>query len=259
MKIAFGKTAPDYGRYRAGFPDALFARLARLGAGTRGQRILDVGTGTGTLARGFARRGCVVTGLDPSTSLLDEAARLDREAGISVRYVNATAEQTGLPAASFDLVCAGQCWHWFDRPQAAREARRVLVPHGWLVIAHFDWLPRAGNVVEATEHLIEQHNAQWRFGGGLGMYPAWLDDVAVAGFEDIESFSFDVVTRYTHEAWRGRVRASAGVGATLPPQRVAKFDADLKRILAERFSSEPLRIPHRVFAVVCRSPDRSSV
>ena len=253
MKIDFGKTAADYGRHRAGFPDALFDRLATFGVGERRQRLLDLGTGTGALARGFARRGCVVTGLDPSAPLLDEARRLDREAGVEISYVIAPAEETGLPDASFDVVSAGQCWHWFDRPRAALEVRRLLVSGGRLVIAHFDWIPLPGNVVEATERLIEQHNPEWKLGGRNGVYGPWLRDVAVAGFSDIETFSFDVDVSYTHEAWRGRIRASAGIAASLPPDAVAKFDDDLRQLLAAQFPTEPLQTLHRVFALVCRS------
>ena len=253
MNIDFGKTAADYGRHRAGFPDALFDRLATFGVGVGGQRVLDLGTGTGALARGCARRGCVVTGLDPSLPLLDEARRLDREAGVEIGYVVGTAEATGLPAASFDVVTAGQCWHWFDRPRAALEVRRLLVPGGRFVIAHFDWIPLPGTVVEATERLIEQHNPEWKHGAGNGIYGPWLYDVGVAGFDDIETFSFDVNVPYTHEAWRGRIRASAGIAASLPPDAVARFDEDLRRLLATQFPAEPLRTLHRVFAVVCRS------
>ena len=254
MQIDFGKTAQDYGRYRAGFPLALFDRLATFDIGTTGQRVLDLGTGTGTLARGFALRGCNVTGLDLSIPLVEEAQRLDREAGVTIKYVTATAEQTGLPAASFEVVTAGQCWHWFDRSKAAQEVRRVLVSQGWLVIAHFDWIPLSGNVVEATEKLIEQHNPEWKMSGGRGMYSRWLSDVAIAGFQEIETFSFDRFVPYTHEAWRGRIRASAGVAVSLSPERVVRFDTDLQKLLLERFPSDPLAVHHRVFAVVCRSP-----
>ena len=256
MDIDFGKTAQDYGRYRAGFPDELFTRLATFHIGVMGQRVLDLGTGTGTLARSFARRGCSVTGLDPSVPLTEEAKRLDQEAGVSIQYVMAKAEQTGLLDKSFDVVTAGQCWHWFDRPKAAQEALRLLIPQGWLVIAHFDWIPLPGNVVEATEQLIEQHNPKWQMSGGRGMYPRWLTDVATARFQHLETFSFDVFTPYTHEAWRGRIRASAGVAASLPPEQVARFDADLQQLLQKRFPTDPLAVHHRVFAVVSQAPEQ---
>lgn len=252
MSVDFGKTAGDYGRYRAGFPDAFFERLSGFGIGEGGQSILDLGTGTGTVARGLALCGCEVTALDPSEKLLDEAKRLDQEAGVSIKYLTSTAEDTGLPSSTFEVVTAGQCWHWFDRELAALEALRILKPGGWLVIAHFDWIPLHGNVVEATERLIERHNPDWKFGGGTGLYPAWLAEAAGAGFVDIETFSFDILVPYSHEAWRGRIRASAGVAASLKPESVQSFDAELQDLLRDRFPEDPLEVPHRIFAVICR-------
>jgi len=252
--IDFGKTAQDYSRHRAGFPDTFFERLSAYGIGRAGQRILDLGAGTGTLARGLARRGSRVTGLDPAGSLLAQARQLNQQAGVAVDQLIAKAERTGLAANAFDVVTAGQCWHWFDRPQAAREVRRLLAPGGRLVIAHFDWIPLPGNMVEATEQLIRRYNPDWHLHGGTGLYPAWLADVAMAGFQNIETFSFDVPTSYTHEAWRGRIRASAGVAASLPPEQVVRFDQELARLLAERFPEDPLAVPHRVFTIMCDAP-----
>ncbi|HUU85270.1 MAG TPA: class I SAM-dependent methyltransferase [Phycisphaerae bacterium] len=256
MNVDFGQAASDYARHRAGFPDAFFERLSSFGVGAPGQRVLDLGTGTGTLARGLTRRGCSVVALDPSTALVTEARRLDHEAGLTVSYLVATTERNALADDSFDVVTAGQCWHWFDRPAAAREVRRLLVPGGRLVIAHFDWLPLPGNVVEATEQLIERHNPDWDLGGGDGFHTEWVSDVTAAGFANAETFSFDVPVPYGHEAWRGRVRACSGVGAALTADRVERFDADLKRLLADRFPVEPLAVAHRVFAVICLAPDR---
>lgn len=172
--------------------------------------------------------------------------------GLAIEYRVGHAERTGLPSAAFDVVAAGQCWHWFDRAEAAAEARRLLRPGGSVVIAHFDWLPLRGNLVAATEALIERHNPAWSLGGGMGLYPAWLRGLGEAGFEDIASFSYDVAVPYTPEAWRGRIRASAGVAASLPPESVARFDADLAALLDERFPGDGWTVPHRVFAVTAR-------
>lgn len=250
MSVDFGRTADDYARHRAGFPPELFERLAGFGIGRSGQYVVDLGTGTGTLARGFAARGCRVTGIDRSPELLDQARRLDVAAGVVVDYRVASAEATGLPAGSVDVVSAGQCWHWFDRPTAASEARRVLRPGAAIVICHFDWLPLQGNVVEATEALILKHNPDWGAAGGLGMYPAWTRDLAAAAFGAIETFSFDLDVTYTHEAWCGRIRASAGVAASLPAPLVERFDTEHAQLLTDRFPEDQLSVPHRVWALV---------
>lgn len=254
MPVDFGRTAADYARHRAGFPEALFARMVEGGVVAAGQRLLDLGTGTGSLARGFARRGLQVVGLDPSRPLLDEARRLDDAAGVAVRYVEARAESTGLADASFDVVSAGQCWHWFERARAAQEVRRLLRPGGRVVIAHFDWLPLPGNVVEATERLIRQHNPAWQGHGGTGLHPAWLGDLALAGFTGLQTFSFDQAVSYSHEAWRGRIRASAGVAASLDADAAARFDAKHVALLARDFPEEPLRVPHRCWVAIGVKP-----
>jgi SAM-dependent methyltransferase len=254
VDVNFGRTAADYGRCRVGFPDRLFARLEAEGVIEPGLRVLDLGTGTGSLGRGFARRGCAVVGLDLSPDLIAAARGLDAEAGLASAYLVGSADRVALASTAFDVVAAGQCWHWFDRPAAAREARRLLKPGGRLVIAHFDWVPLPGNVVEATERLIREHNPDWAFGGGGGLHPDWLADAALAGFEGLETFSFDEAVGYSHEAWRGRIRASAGVGANLTPAAVARFDKALAALLLERFPDDPQAVPHRLFCLTARAP-----
>lgn len=258
MKPNFGATSKDYARHRAGFPDSFFERLVEHGIGRSGETVVDLGTGTGSLARGFARRGCQVIGIDPAEEMLLAARELDRSAGVNVEYRVARAEDTGLADAAFDVVTAGQCWHWFDRPRAAVEVARILKPDGSLLIAHFDWIPLAGNIVRATEELIEHHNPNWKMGGGLGLHPLWLRDLGEAGYRSLETFSYDVDAVYTPEAWRGRIRASAGVGASMPAERVEAFDEELADLLASSFPGSLLQVPHRVFAIVARAPERAA-
>lgn len=257
-RIDFGVAAADYARHRQGPPDELFDRLAtQFGIGTPGQDLVDVGTGTGAAARAFAARGARVVGVDPSPALLEEAARLAATDDLVISWRHASAEHTGLPDASTDALVASQAWHWFDRPRAAAEARRVLRPGGAIAIVHLDWLSLPGSVVELTLSLVDQHRAgaprpidEWFAHNGV--YPYWADDLAAAGFTAIEHMGFDVAQRYTHEAWRGRMRSAALVH-TMPPAAQAAFDDDHARALAMGFPST-LEVPHRVFAVVAWSP-----
>lgn len=249
MNVNFGKTASDYASYRASYPEALFHRLRSYNIGLPGQNILDLGTGTGYLARPLARQKANVTGLDPSAELLAAARQLDQKQNINILYIQGKAEQLPFADESFQIVTAGQCWHWFQRNKTAHEVYRVLEPGGKAAIVHFDWLPVKGNIVHVTEQLILKVNPEWNYGGGTGIYPRWFSDLSEAGFVDIESFSFDVNVSYSHESWRGRIRASAGIGASLPPKKIVAFDSELQTILAASFP-EPLLIPHRAFAVI---------
>lgn len=252
--VDFNRTSSDYAKHRLGFPSDLFDRLQYLSIGLPGQHVLDLGTGTGTVARNFSLRGCKVVAIDIADKLMAEAKAIDTAVGAHVDYRVGKAEALDLPDASFNVVAAGQVWHWFDRPQAAAEAKRLLVKGGVLLIAHFDWIPLPGNVVEATEHLIEKHNSKWKAGGGMGLHPRWLADATGAGFADIETFSFDLFVPYTHEAWRGRVRASAGISASLTPEHVEIFDRQHEKLLRERFPDEPLAVHHRVWAMTAKKP-----
>lgn len=249
----FGKTAGDYARHRAGYPDWLFQRLMRRGLAVPGMRALDLATGTGYLGRGLAQRGLKVTGLDVSAEMIAASRTLDAANGVALDYVQGQAEETGLSAAGFELVTAACCWHWFDRSKAAAEALRLLRPGGALVICSQDWLPMAdelgGNVVAKSEAVLQRHNPAWPFGGLDGLKPGFVRDLRVAGFRDIESFSVDIDIPYSRDAWRGRLRASAAVSGSLPPEKVEAVDAELAAMLARDYPAEPLQVPHCVFAL----------
>lgn len=240
----FGRTAADYGRFRTTFPDEFFTRLARRRIGLAGQRIVDLGTGSGLLARSFAAAGCSVTGVDVARELLDDAAAQ----GPEVTYRLAPAEDTGLPGCAWNVVSAAQCWHWFDRPRVMAEVRRLLADGGALLICGRDYSLAPGSIGALSEELVLRHNPNWSGAGRLTDQSGWADELRDNGFEPVDTFEFDVDVPFRHEQWRGRMRSSNGVGAALGPAEVAAFDDDLTRLLVERFP-EPLTVSHQIWAI----------
>jgi SAM-dependent methyltransferase len=254
FKTDWNSAAGDYAKHRAGFPDWFFDRMEAAGLFRPGMRVLDLATGTGTLARGFAKRGGIVTGLDIAPEMMAQAKALDAQAGVSVEYVQAKAEATGQASGTFDLITAGTCWFWFDGDLAAAEASRVLKPGGHLMIAMLAWLALRDSVVAATERVIEKHNPGWKLGNYAPGGVRYMRDLANGGFGDRESFSVDYDIPYGHEAWRGRIRASAGVSASLGAEAVAAFDAEHAAMLVRDFPDDPMQVPHRVVACWGRKP-----
>ena len=248
----FGKTADDYARHRAGYPDWLFERLMRRGLVRPGMQALDLATGTGFLARGLAQRGLRITGIDIALDMVAAAKTLDAAQGLAIDYVVGKAEATGLPSETFDLVTAACCWHWFDRPKAGAEVLRLLKPGGWLVICSQNWFPLGDNVVARTEAIVQRHNPKWPYGGLDGMTPFAVHDLRAAGFRAIESFAADFEIPYSHDGWRGRRRASAGVSGSLAPDQVKAFDDELAAMLAREFPQQPMAVTHCLYAAFGR-------
>lgn len=98
-------------------------------------RVLDVATGTGLVARELARRyGCRVVGLDQSADMLATAARRDPPFPL----VRGRAESLPFAAASFDHVTFTYLLRYVDDPAATlRELARVLHPGGRLAALEF--------------------------------------------------------------------------------------------------------------------------
>jgi arsenite methyltransferase len=106
-------------------------RLARLLHLVRGDRVLDIGCGTGRLAEWMASQfGPEVVGIDP----LPERVALARARAPGLRFEVGRAEDLGaVPAGSFDAVCVSAAFHWIEgKPRAVAEMARVLCQGGRL-------------------------------------------------------------------------------------------------------------------------------
>ena len=242
----WSQTSQDYAKHRPGPPDAFYERLALDGIGLPGQDILDIGTGTGHLARRFAESGVRVLGTDLATEQIEMARSLCRD---HARFEVAPSQTQPVADASQDVVTASQCWLYFPQPDTLNEVARVLRPRGALVICHFSFLPREDAIAAASEAVVLRHNPDWT-GADWDGVPDPMTTLDPR-FDLRSFFWFDEDVPFTAESWRGRMRALRGIAAALSPTEVAAFDRDhaamLKELAGDRFT-----VRHRVDARIFR-------
>ncbi|MFI6658776.1 class I SAM-dependent methyltransferase [Streptomyces sp. NPDC050523] len=128
----------------AGRRNRAFTRLAALSGAEPGDRVLDVGCGTGYLTRRMAERvgpDGELTGVDPSAPVLEYARRKkSRPGGAPCVYREGIAESLDLPDGSYDTVVTSLMLHHLPedlRPAALREMYRVVRPGGRLFVVEF--------------------------------------------------------------------------------------------------------------------------
>jgi ubiquinone/menaquinone biosynthesis C-methylase UbiE len=143
--------------------DAARRLLVKQAACRAGDRVLEIGCGTGSLLLAVkkAQPGAEVVGLDPDPAALAIARRKAVRAGVAVQLDQGFADALPYPDASFDRVLSSFMYHHLSREVKAktlREVRRVLKPGGRFHMA--DFAPGGsgrrgflGHLIHADRHL----------------------------------------------------------------------------------------------------------
>jgi ubiquinone/menaquinone biosynthesis C-methylase UbiE len=236
----FSGLASVYQKHRPSYPPELLDWLLALPTPAPPRRAVDLGCGTGIASRLLAGRGLDVVGVDPNWDMLRVAASL----GGGPRYVRAQAEATGLADACADLVTAAQCFHWFDRPRAFTEMRRILRPGAWAAAWWNDRAPSPLN--DAYEDLLLRYSEEYprTFRGN----PAEFFDRAEPALGDLRRARFRNVQRMDREGFLGRVASASYVEHGLP--RREEFFAEVAALFDRCARDGVVAMDHdcRVFA-----------
>ncbi|MFC7402867.1 class I SAM-dependent methyltransferase [Citricoccus sp. GCM10030269] len=183
---AFTAGGEHYHAVRPSYPEAIVDFMVPDGARTA----VDLGAGTGLFTRQLAARGLEVAAVDPSASMLEPLRRAVTGSGEPVTVRQATAENTGLPSCSADLVTCAQAWHWIDPDAGSAEAARLLRPGGTLALVwnQLDttvaWVHRLTRIMHAGDvHAANPGRRRTRapFGAEEHHEVRWNDTTTPAG------------------------------------------------------------------------------
>lgn len=145
--------------HRPAYPVEVFEFLVELMAGDSGT-VLDVGTGTGDLARGLAPRVVRVDALDPSPRMIATGRAMPGGGHPNLTWIEGYAEDAPL-RGPYALITAGQSLHWMEWSVVMPRFRDALTPGGVLAIVGQRDQPQPWNAAVLDE--IRRYTTNLRY------------------------------------------------------------------------------------------------
>lgn len=243
--------AQGYDEFRPRPPRVLLDLLCRYAGVERPRLVVDLGCGTGLSTRAWSGIAERAIGVEPNPAMLAAAGEAD-----GVEYREAFAQDTGLAAASADIVTSSQSLHWMDPEPTFAEASRILRTGGVFAAYDYDWPPLVDPEVDEAFVAYTRRRADLRAKQGIQTgADRWakhqhLERMLKSGrfrqcrevvLHSVEEGNADRIVGFAH---------SLGLPATASDDelerevRVTELDAVARRVLGDR--SVPFVFGYRV-------------
>jgi SAM-dependent methyltransferase len=262
MDLGFhGEIADLYHQYRRGYPPAVIDEVAGALGLTGDDVVVDLGCGTGQLARPMAGRVRAVVGVDPEPDMLRRARRAAAEQGIAnVSWM--IGADTDLPAIgallgarSAGALTVGQALHWMNPDELFPAALRLVRPGGGVaVIANGTPLwQQDSDWSRALRRFLEQWtggSAAAPCGTDAASRQRYRDGLAAAGY-DVREATVEYRDDLDLDQLVGGVYSALGASALPAPAARPAFAEQVRRAVAPH---HPLTEQVRVTMLLARAP-----
>jgi SAM-dependent methyltransferase len=170
----FATTAALYEQFRPPYsPEFFRAVVERLRLGKQ-HALIDLGTGPGLIALGFAPYVGRIVGVDPEPAMLEVARRAADRAGHDLALIESAAEALPREAGSFDVVTIGRALHWMDRDLIGPLLERLVAPGGVVLVCS------ARSATDGRNCWLETYNEARRYWSGTTDRTNYRPDLAAA-------------------------------------------------------------------------------
>lgn len=228
----FGADAERYDRARPSYPAGLIDWIL---ASAPGRDVLDMGAGTGIVARLLQARGCRVLGVEPDPRMAGAA----RGRGLDVEV--AKIEDWDPDGRVFDAAVAGQVWHWVEPVAGAATVAKALRPGGRAVLFWNVYQPE-DKVRPAFGEVFEKARTGAPFNPWTAPAGAMVDGyrrmcgkaaggmAQAGGFGEPETWQQAWDRSYTRDEWLDLVPTQGGM-SRLPADVLEPLLADLGEVI----------------------------
>lgn len=203
----------------------------------------DIGSGTGIFSEQLLDFGYSVCAVEPNGDMRKKAEeKLSARAGFT--SVNGTDANTTLLEHSVDCITTAQAFHWFDAEAFRKECRRILKPHGKVIIV-YNSRDEGAECNKALAALHQRYSKEFHgFSNGIS------DEKCRSFYENgCEVFRADNSVSYDRQGYINRVLSSS-YSLREGDVRYAEYLSDINKIFEKFAVNEVLAVPMHTVAYI---------
>lgn len=237
LRTTFDDVADLYHESRPEYPEQIFDRLLEVTGLCPGDRVLEVGAGTGKATIPLARRGLQVTALEPGANLAAKTRSLVADTD-RVEVIQAQFEDWQADESAYDLVVAATSWHWVAPEVRYRAAARALRPGGFLAFwtAMHVSPPDGDPIFDEIQHVWREIGVSPSTNDPVRPAPGGLPEqdaeIRASGLFEVRSIEhFDWTIDYDAESYIGLLNTFSTHRVMSPAQRERLFQEIRSRLM----------------------------
>ncbi len=160
----FATTVALYEELRPPYPDEFFRTVAQRLSLAKQHALIDLGTGPGLLALGFAPYVGRIVGVDPEPAMIAAATEAAARASQALTLIEGKAEELPADIGSFDVVTIGRALHWMDRNATLGRLERLVAPGGTILVCS------SHSAADGRNPWLGEYNEARRFWSKAGLW-----------------------------------------------------------------------------------------
>ena len=236
----FASTVALYEELRPPYPPAFFREAAQQLRLTHAHTLIDLGTGPGLLALGFAAHVGRIVGVDPEPTMIAAARQAAFRASLPLGLIESKAEDLSGDIGSFDVVTIGRALHWMDRKAVLARLDTLVAPNGIILVCSSHSAAEGAN--PAPNPWLDEYNKARRAWSDAGL---WSESGSGARVHrDLAAFFGGSPF---HLGDRIKVESSHDIGVRDLARRVLTFSSSSPDVLGDKTDAMLCNVEARLF------------